>query len=395
MSLTPPDLIRFAYLSLKGNPVRSLLSTIGVFMGVFAISATLEARNISQAFLAQQLASREAPRATVFHKSWDPNADPWFELKPEDVTLLRQRLSGWQAIAPSNRRRGGKTVLFEGEDAPTAIKPVSIDYLDISGRELRSGRFFSSSDFEKYRAVAVIDEWLETELFPENIAVGKSIYIDNNSYLIIGVVNSREEWFGARTSGLVMISMAFEIANTGSNAIDEILIRPQNINDLETIKDQAVAILTQEKGQEFYAWTNVEDMDFFQNILRTVSIVLLVLGGIALTVGGVGIANITIASTIERTSEIGLRRAIGATQRDILVQFVLEAVVISCMGGMIAIATTQGIAFFVTQAFDLPHAVNLSTSAMALGAAVMVGVGSSLLPALQASRLDPVTALRA
>ena len=363
-------------------------------MGVFAVSATLEARNIGQAFLAQQLGRREAPRVNLY-VAWDPNAIEAFELRSKDVEVLRQKLSGWASI--SGTRWGGwnETILYEGQEAPANIDPVALEHLETSGRSMVAGRFFTASDFEKYRAVAVIDSWLATELFQGETAIGKSIYADNNSYLVIGVVEAREQLWSQEASGVVMISMAMHTALTGIDTLDRILIRPDNIDDLDAIGEQAAALLSQENpGQSFDFWTNVRDIDEQRKVLRTVSIILLSLGGVALTVGGVGIANITIASTIERTSEIGLRRAIGATQQEILVQFVLEAVAISCTGGVVAIATTQGIALLVTQTFDLPYAINFSTSAMALGSAVIVGVGSSFLPALQASRLDPVNALR-
>ena len=114
----------------------------------------------------------------------------------------------------------------------------------------------------------------------------------------------------------------------------------------------------------------------------------------SLLVGGVGIANITIASVVERTPEIGLRRAVGATRQDIVVQFILEAALLSMMGGVLATGLVQVVTITTTQVFDLPHKFNPATVVLALGSALAVGVGAGIAPALRASRLDPVQALR-
>jgi putative ABC transport system permease protein len=117
-------------------------------------------------------------------------------------------------------------------------------------------------------------------------------------------------------------------------------------------------------------------------------------GVISLLVGGVGIANIMIAAVTERTSEIGLRRAVGATRQEILIQFVLESAILSVMSGAIAIVVVHGGTRFVANTFDLPYQFEVRTATFALGAAVTVGIGASIVPAIQASKLDPVTALR-
>ena len=394
MSLATPDLLRFAYLSLKGNLIRSLLSTLGVFMGVFSVSATLEANNLGKAYLSQQLNEREAPQITIF-SGWNRDTEDRYELRQDDLAVLRRSLVGWRAISALGQGEYDANVLFEEEEASTELVSVSLDHLDTSGRKVMQGRFFLPGDFDNFRSVALVDEFLLDELFKGHSPIGKSIYINNSSFSVIGVIDSRSEFWTDEPRGAMWVPLSTYSVITGQDTIQNISIRPHNIDDLERLETAAVDLLKHRAPTgEFYAWNNIQDITALQRILTVVSLILLVLGGITLSVGGVGIANIMIASTVERTSEIGLRRAIGATQQEILVQFVLEALLISCVGGTVAIGATQGITVLVANTFQLPHQFNPATALMALGAAVGVGVGSSFFPALQASRLDPVNALR-
>jgi putative ABC transport system permease protein len=147
-------------------------------------------------------------------------------------------------------------------------------------------------------------------------------------------------------------------------------------------------------GFSFWAWNNVDDLIQQQQTLELATRGLMVVGAIALLVGGVGIANITIASVTERTSEIGIRRAVGATQREIALQFVLEAVLLSLVSGTIALGVVHVVAANVADMFDLPYQFEGRIAALALGSALVVGVGAGFPPALRASQLDPVQALR-
>ncbi|WP_199197323.1 FtsX-like permease family protein [Chroococcidiopsis sp. CCALA 051] len=147
-------------------------------------------------------------------------------------------------------------------------------------------------------------------------------------------------------------------------------------------------------GFSFWAWNNVDDLIQQQQTLELATRGLMVVGAIALLVGGVGIANITIASVTERTSEIGIRRAVGATQREIALQFVLEAALLSLASGTVALVVVHVVALNVADAFDLPYEFEGRIAALALGSALVVGVGAGFPPALRASQLDPVQALR-
>lgn len=389
MSLSPIDLLRLTCLSLSGNLLRSVLTTVGVFMGVAAVSATLQVGNISRAVIAKQLAEREAPQVRIF--MWGDTS-----LKLEDMEFLRHRLKGIQAISAANWfELNDNKVIFQAEKAEPSSDAVSQDYLLTSGRLLMAGRFFSPSDFADYRPVVVIDEVLGSLLFKGDVEpVGQRIYVDRRPYIVIGVMESKQD-FLEKPKGEILVSMSVYKAMTGSQRIHSISVRPYNLKDIKGMEKQAKKVLKQRFPQaNFYVGNNVKKILEQQETLELASRGLLAVGVIALLVGGVGIANITIAAVMERTPEIGLRRAIGATQRDIMLQFILEAVILSLAGGIAAIVTVHGLTVVVADVFKLPYKFDSNTAALALGSALAVGVGAGFLPALRASQLDPVKALR-
>lgn len=359
-------------------------------MGVAAVSATLQVGSISQAVIAQQLAAREAPHTSLFPE-WRPNR---VRFKQDDMEFLQQRLSGLRSISALDWARSTE-VVFQEQTATTDVVSVTQDFLSTTGSSMSAGRFFTPADYASYRPVVIIDELLASQLFNEQNPVGQRIYVSQQPYVVVGVVPTKLSDDEEPTDGRLMMTSAFRSVLTGRRDIGSIRLRPHRLEDLEKIGEQAAELLTQRfPGQRFNQWNNVEDILEQQQILKLTSRSLAAVGAIALLVGGVGIANIMIASVTERTAEIGLRRAIGATQLEIMTQFILEATLLSLLGGSLAIATVHGFSLAITQQFGLPYKFEFASTSLALGAALVVGVGASFAPALRASQIDPVKALR-
>ncbi len=392
MSLSSLSLIKLSCSSLLGNPVRSFLSGIGVFMGVAAVSATLQVGSISSAVISQQLAERDAPRIVIF-PMWNPITKTSANLSLDDLKTLKKQLKGLKSISGMNWMDTSQ-VVFQNQEANPSVRATTIDFLNTSGRKLIAGRSFTTNDFETYQPVIIIDKVLGDKLFDEIKPIGKTIYLDFRPYIVIGIIESQaiqqEE-----PKGEIYLPMAIYSAITGEKNINNLWLRPYKIEDLEPMGKQAEKILEQRfPGYKFFAPNTVRRILEQQKTLDSVSKALLVVGAIALIVGGVGIANITIASVIERTPEIGLRRAVGATQLDIMLQFILEAAILSLIGGTIAIITVHGATVVVAKQFKLPYKFENRTAILALSSAILVGVGAGFFPALRASQLDPVKALK-
>lgn len=350
------------------------------------MSATLQVGNISRAIIAKQLAEREAPQVDIY--MWDSPG-----LRLEDLEFFRQRLRGIQAISATNWVAFDEKVIFQSEEAESSITAVSQEHLLTTGRRLLAGRFFTVTDFDSYRQVAVIDEFLSEKLFKTTKPLGQRIYVFQRPYTVVGLMESKS--LSQEPKGEMWIPLSIFRAMTGSQKIANISVRPYKLQELKTLETKAERLLKQRfPKSEFGVWNNSRRILEQQETLELASRGLLAVGVIALLVGGVGIANITVASVMERTPEIGLRRAIGATQRDIMLQFILEAVLLSLVGGITAIITVHGLTVVVADRFKLPYTFDRNTAVLALGSAVLVGVGAGFWPALRASQLDPVKALR-
>jgi putative ABC transport system permease protein len=358
-----------------------------------AVSATLQVKNISTAVIKQQLAERDAPQVGIY-SPWNPITKQLAELSLEDIIILQKQLKGLQSISGISSMYSTE-VIFQNQQANPETIATTINFLNTSGRKLIAGRAFNPSDFENYQPVVIIDQFLADKLFKSLNPLGKTIYIDFRPYVVVGIVVTKPLWSGQEPKGFVYVPMAIHSAVTGQKSIESLSLRPHKIEDLDTLEKQAKKILEQRfPGYEVWSGNTVEQILQQQKTLDSVSKALLVVGAISLIVGGVGIANITIASVIERTPEIGLRRAVGATQLDIMLQFILEAAILSFIGGNIAIITVHGATIFVAKQFKLPYQFNNKTAALALSSAILVGVGAGFFPALRASQLDPVKALR-
>jgi putative ABC transport system permease protein len=389
MSLSPQDLIILTCKSLAGNLVRSTLTTLGVFMGVAAVNATLGVGDISRAVITKQLAEREAPQVYIGIYSSEGR-----EPQLEDMKFLQRRLKNFQAISASNVFGYSDKVLYQNQEAEPVMSAVTQDFLLTSGRKLISGRFFSSNDFDNYRPVVVIDKFLADKLFLKDNPLGKIIFGSGRPYLVVGIMETKMT-FSEQPKGSLVLPISIYSSITGNERIDAISVRPRLIEKMENLSEEAKKILEPRfPGAEFYIHNNIEEILAQKQTLEYTSQGLTVVGIIALLIGGVGIMNITIAAVIERTAEIGLRRAIGATKQEILFQFILEATILSLLGGITAIASVHLLTSAVTNTLKLPYQFELKTATFSLGSALIVGVGACFFPAVRASQLDPVKALR-
>ncbi|NJM18733.1 MAG: FtsX-like permease family protein [Richelia sp. RM2_1_2] len=390
--LSIQDLIILSCKSLVANKLRSTLTALGVFMGVGAVNATLQVGDISRAVIAEQLAARDAPQVQIGSYYIEVEGR---SINLTDMTYLQRNIQNITAISGINRFGGYENkVFFQAQEAQPQMFAVTQDYLKTTGRKLLKGRFLNSNDFTKYRPVIVIDKVLAEQLFQQENPLEQQLFSDGRLYLIVGVIESKIS-FGEEPKGMILLPISIYSAMTGMENIESISIRPLYPEKMEEIKTKAEELLKKRlPNAEVYAYSNIEEIVAQKQTLEMASQGLTVVGMIALLIGGVGITNITIAAVIERTAEIGLRRAIGATKSEILWQFILEAAILSLFGGITAVTAVHGITTVVAQTFSLPYKFELKTVSLSLGSALLVGVGAGFFPALRASQLDPVKALR-
>jgi putative ABC transport system permease protein len=396
MGISPFDLLHLTRKSLTANWVRSGLTLLGVFMGVGAVSTTLNIADIADATIEAQLAQRDKPFLVPYLFS----EDGFFEnrtLDQADQDYLKRSVPRIRSISSVSMVDYSATLQYRGNEAKDVqMFGVSENYVETTGRRMLAGRFFSQADYKQYRAVAIIDQKLATTLFRNKSPLNQAIFSDTLRFVIIGIVEAKPGGEMSRSAGTLWMPNTYAKSLSTGFDFSSLQISGFDLEEIPTLIERTKQALSRRYPKvTVEAYDNTSDLLAQRKIQRLAANALAIVGLVALAIGGVGIANITIAAVLERTKEIGIRRAIGATRLEIMVQFILEAVILSILGGAIAVGTVHFATQIVTSTlFPAPYRFSQRSASLAMGAAIAVGVGSSFLPALRATRVDIIAALR-
>jgi putative ABC transport system permease protein len=397
---------RIAVAALRANLMRSILTTLGIIIGVAAVIAVVSIVQGLQFTITNQLQGVGATFIVV-----TPETDRDFpgmvarqiKLTYDDGKAIEERVPGVKILTPAIF---GRSVLKyrDRKHTPAAVIGVNENWQDVNNHTVDRGRFFSRVDTENRRKVVVVGEEVVDELNLGPQPLGKEIYLDAYPATVIGVMEEKGQSLGMNVDDLVFVPFDSALALFGRNAGDQVQLRMQaeSAGMVEQVKDGITRLLRQRhrlpssEPDDFEIQTQDEILETVNTILGSVTAVVGGVVGIALLVGGIGIMNIMLVSVTERTREIGVRKAVGARRQDVLVQFLIEAITLSLIGGAIGLAIGYGLGTVAANMIpDFPPAhVPLWAVILAFGFSAGVGIFFGIYPAAKASRLDPIEALR-
>lgn len=384
------------------NPMRSLLTVLGIVIGVAAVitmvtvgnGATQAVREQIESLGSNQLMIRPGQRMGPGGSAGAPS------FKLEDVDAIANQIAGVKAVAP--QRQQSMTVVAQGRNWSTQVIGSSNQYFILDNRQIRQGRYFEPQEEQSGAAVCVIGTTIEKEIFGSSNAVGQMLRTGQFSCRVVGVLESKGQAAigGDQDDLVVMPIQTFQRRVSGNTRVSAILVSVDSQID-RALVTESIRLLMRERR----SLSDADDDNFMildtEEIARRVSstteIMTMLLGAVAavsLVVGGIGIMNIMLVSVTERTREIGVRLAIGALEREVLMQFLIEAVVLGAMGGVLGVAIAFIGSFALAATMGVPFIFDPSINMIAFLFAALTGVIFGYFPARRAALLDPIEAVR-
>jgi putative ABC transport system permease protein len=390
------------------NKMRSMLATLGIVIGILTVTLMGAAINgLNQAFL-RSISSLGADVFYVSRNNWWSNDtyDNWIkmartrppiQLKEEEA--LEKQLTLAAAVAPEED--DGRAVKYKTRSASYVnIVGTTEAYLQTSGVSVSDGRFLTAADSAGNQPVCVIGNDVATNLFHEESPLGKNIKIQDQSFLVVGVLAKQGTMLGWSLDNRVIIPIRESLAVIWRHpTIDQIDVKAGNLASMDDAREELrqamrhIRHLRPNEPDNFAINKQDQLVELFHRTTGTIAVIGLFVTSLALFVGGIGIMNIMFVSVVERTREIGVRKAIGAKRRDILLQFLIEAACICLLGGLIGL----GIAWLTTLAVTkwlFPAQLSGIIVVVSLLVSLLTGLISGFLPAWRAALMDPVEALR-
>ena len=407
--------VRFAFLAVRTHKLRAFLTVLGIVVGVATVIAMV---SIVTGFNNNMVRNFQSFGATLVQfQKYESRFGPGHrdeserrrkDLTYEDAVALKESIPEMRAVSPERYLwNADVSVKYRDNETTTpVVAGVSPDYSVANNHFVAYGRFITESDFRHTANVAVVGEDVKKILFPREDPLEKVVNFNGEDFLIIGVLEKKGNAFGGSNDNFFLIPFPTfdrkfpQIKNSGGDTI-HIATVPYTPDQVPVIIEKGTALLRVRrhvpfnKPNDFAIFTPDKLIESFRGITRGVTLAMVFIAMISLLIGGVGVMNIMLVSVTERTREIGVRKAVGAYRRDIVMQFLTEATTLSLLGGAIGVVVGIAVPAGIKRAFAaLPAETPAWAILVGLGVSISVGIFFGLYPAVKASRLDPIEALR-
>ena len=406
MAIDVREGIGIAFQAIRANKVRSFLTVLGVIIGITSIMAIVSIIEGLNRGVKSQLASLGtdvlyvrpfAPGAWVGDFPDSLRRRKWFHV--EDAEAIRRSCPDVEAVAPLNFTEA-RLRFREKESRTTFVIGSTPDYMVTNNIATSAGRYFTEAEVERRAAVVVLGPEHVENLFPHRSAVGQTLTIGGQPFTVIGETEPKGRLLGMSLDDMVIIPYTTCEKLFGPDLRMVLNAKPVSPERIDVAIDQIRDVLRRQRkvqyhqGDNFAVFTDQALMDLYNSITGAFYLVMVAISSIGLMVGGIGVMNIMLVSVTERTREIGVRKAIGARQRDILWQFIVEAMTLTGTGGVVGVAAGLLVGWLVDVFSPLSFAVPIWGILLAFLSATSVGLFFGIYPAMKAARLDPVESLR-
>jgi len=388
------EALRVALDALRANRLRSLLTMLGVIIGVAAVVVLVAIGSGAKQQIEAQVEGLGSNIIFVFPGSVEFGSAPSISrLQLEDVDYLERVVGNPEAVTATVS--SGESVSVGSTEVFSTISGTNENLPNVFTRQVARGEYLTATDVDTRRRVAVLGSGVADDLFGDIEPLGRQVTVAGVRFRVIGVFEEAGSAFGVSRDDEVHIPITTAQQLFGVDRIDAMAVKAPTIDDVEPVRREVLTALREKyPDEEFSAVTQSQILGTLGEILGLLTLVLAAIAAISLLVGGVGVSNIMLVSVRERTREIGLRKALGARRRDITLQFLIEAVLLTTVGGVIGMALGIGVSLLANAVSPLPALIAWWSPVLAFSVSVAVGVFFGVMPARRAGKLEPVDALR-
>ncbi|MDP0501566.1 MAG: ABC transporter permease [Verrucomicrobiota bacterium JB022] len=393
---------QIALREIRRNLTRAFLTVLGIIIGVAAVVTMVTLGDGATESVKTQISSLGS-NLLVLRPGMGWRAGPGTpRFTMEDAVAIKREIPGVVAAAPI--RSGSFSTIFLENARTTSVNGSTTDYFFINKWDIAEGRFFTDAEVQAGEPVGVIGDTVRKELFGEVNPIGQKIRVGNTSIQIIGLLKAKGQvGMGDQDDNLIMPITTVQQRLTGrltSNDVNMISISAADGTNSDKLIYEINSLMRQRRnlqpnqGNNFNVFDTRQIADTLSASTKTMTMLLATVAGVSLLVGGIGIMNIMLVSVTERTREIGIRLAIGATAHEVLLQFLVEAITLSCIGGLVGLAIALGLCSWLSGLIQVPFIFNMNINLIAFAFSAGIGVLFGFAPARRAAKLDPIEALR-